>query len=106
MSKKMPSATFIYLQNNYPEDFAEMLCLEIEVSNFSMFRSRRRTKKKKTIKERYGEQLTDIIEWLNENCSEPYYPRVSQNQKLSWDTTIEFYFTDDADAMAFKLMFE
>lgn len=102
----MPAATFTYLQANFPEDFAQMARLEIQVSNFSMFRSRRRSKKKKTNKEKYGQQLVEILKWLDENCSEPYFPRVSQDQKLSWDTTIQFYFTDDADAMAFKLMFE
>lgn len=99
----MTAETFTFLKRTFPADFEDMPCLEIEVADFLRFR--RKSKKKKSEKERYGEQLSEIIEWLNENCNEPFFPRVAQDQRLSWDTTIEFYFVDDGDAMAFKLMF-
>lgn len=112
MSKRMTAEAFTFLKRTFPNDFADMPCLEIEVSSFNNFRTRifRLTRnspstKKKSNKEKYGEQLADIIEWLDENINEPYFPRVSQDQQLSWDTVIEFYFMDEADAMAFKLMF-
>ena len=102
----MPATTFMYLRKNFPEDFAQMARFELKVANFSRFRYMRKRKKRRTNIEKYGEQLAEILDWLDENCSEPYYPRLVKDQPLSWDTMVEFYFTDDTDAMAFRLMFE
>ncbi len=107
MSKRMTATAFSYIQKQHPD---EMLRLEIEVSDFTRFKYRRRRKnakpkKKKTSIQKYGEQLSSIIEWLDANANEPYFPRLVQDQRLSWDTKIEFYFIDEGDAMAFKLMF-
>lgn len=103
----MTATAFGYIQKQHPD---EMFRLEIEVSDFKRFRFRRRRKnakpkKKKTNIQKYGEQLASILEWLDENSSDPYFPRTVQEQKLSWNTKIEFYFIDESDAMAFKLMF-
>lgn len=103
----MTATAFAFIQKQHPD---EMIRLELEVSGFTRFRYRRRRKnakpkKKKTAIQRYGEQLASILEWLDENISEPFYPRLVQTQRLNWDTKIEFYFMDEGDAMAFKLMF-
>ena len=103
----MTATAFSYIQKQHPD---EMLRLEIEVSDFTKFKYRRRRKnakpkKKKTNIQKYGEQLASIIEWLDANANEPYFPRLVQDQRLSWSTKIEFYFMDEGDAMAFKLMF-
>jgi len=103
MSMRMTSTAFLHVQNNFP---GQMTRLEMEVASFNMFRYRRiRKKKKKTNVERYGEELAAILKWLDENVSEPYYPRKVTDQKLCWDTKIEFFFIEESDAMAFKLCF-
>lgn len=107
MSKRMTASAFSLIQKQHPD---EMILLELEVSGFTRFRYRRRRKnakpkKKKTNTQKYGEQLASILEWLDDNISEPYYPKLVQSNRLSWNTKIAFYFMDEGDAMAFKLMF-
>ena len=106
MSKRMTATAFGYIKKQHPD---KMTRLEIEVSDFTVFRYHRRRKnskpKKKTNAQKYGEHLASILEWLDENSSDPYFPQLVQGQRLRWDTKIEFYFVDEADAMAFKLMF-
>ena len=103
---RMTAKAFSFIQQEHPD---KMSRLEIEVSDFIKFRGHRRKKAKlkkdKTDTQRYGEQVGSILEWLDENTTEPYFPRVVPNQRLKWDTAIEFYFVEETDAMAFKLMF-
>ncbi len=107
MNKHMTSEAFSYLKMNFPEDFKKMEVLEIEISRFDLFRVKK--KKKKTNKDRYGVILASMMEWLNENCDQPWYAKMNYAESRmarSALTTVQFYFMEPTDAMAFKLMFQ
>ena len=107
MNKRMPADTFLYLQKNFPEDFGKMSKLDVDISKFDLFRGRR--KKNRTSVDLYGEQLNEILEWLDNNCDNPYFPKMDWAESRSSGsrfTRVSFYFMEDTDAMAFKLMFQ
>ena len=112
-NKKRISATaWVYLRDNYPDDVKQMHRVDIPVNSFNTLlkkRSRRskkpKQKKAKTNQQKYGQELGEIIDWLEENCNDQFYAKF---QKGSWDDpnkVVEFFFMEETDAMAFKLMF-
>lgn len=109
MSKRMTFDTANFLREQYPEDFANMSKVIVEVSRFNLPHYRRRRKKvsqeQKTNTYRFGPDLGPILDWLDENCSEVYIGRFAENEKLNENARVQFEFTNAADAMAFKLMF-
>ncbi len=103
----MTSEAFAYLKKDFPEEFSKMEILEVEVSRFDLFRSKK--KKNKTNVDRFGEKLAEIIEWLDDNCDQPYYAKMNYGEsKRSGKAlvTVSFYFIEPTDAMGFKLMFQ
>ena len=103
----MTADAFQYLKTQFPEDFKNMEVLIIEISRFDLFRVKK--KKKKTNADRYGEKLAEIIQWLDDNCDQPYYSKTNyaetrRSGKVMAD--VSFYFVEPTDAMAFKLMFK
>lgn len=115
MSKRISATGWTHLKRTYPDDVSKMHHLNIPVNRFSVFltRSLRQKKLAKLRKQgkitnvdRYGQQLGYILDWLDENCNDMYY---AENQGLlhfTSDMTVGFYFMEETDAMAFKLMFE
>ncbi len=107
MNKRMPADTFLYLQKNFPDEFEQISVLNIDIDRFDLFRGKK--KKKRTNIDRYGDQLNEILEWLSENCEEPYFAKMNwaeSRRSGNRFTSVSFYFMADTDAMAFKLMFQ
>lgn len=109
MSKRMSTHAYCTIRALYPDDVSKMATITIEVSDFNRFRYRKR-RKKRTNTERYGEQLTEILEWLDENCNDHYYPRTAnkvfdKSVGYTAGTNIDFLFMDETDALGFKLCF-
>lgn len=101
----MSTEAFLYLKKNFKDDFEKIYTLKISVQDFRTFHYRKKVRKRKrTKKQLYGEELVNILKWLNENCHEPYYPRF--DSKLGKNSIIEFFFMSEEDAMAFKLTFK
>ena len=112
MTKRMTTKLFISLP---PEDIEKMTRLDISVNRFNLkmkSRLKRRSKKiksspTKSNKQRYGSELGSIIDWLDENCSSPYYAKFADEDAHSTkkDKIVAVYFIEESDAMAVKLMF-
>lgn len=110
MTKRIPAASWTYLKKNYPDDVVNMACIKIPVNRFNVFMKKRfGTKNKKISKnnvQRYGRQLGCILDWIDENCNDMYYAEPGDIDFTSSNLIIEFYFMDETDAMALKLMFD
>lgn len=107
MKRRMTPEAFSYLKKEFPEDFKKMAVLDIDVSRFDLFRVKK--KKNKTNKDRFGDKLAGILEWLDGNCDQPFYARMNYRESKfqgSSVVTVSFYFIEPTDAMAFKLMFQ
>ena len=103
----MSAEAYSFIQNEFP---GKLSCLELKISDFKTFRYRKRRKskkprKQKTNAERYGNHLTTILDWLDENCNDLYFPKKDNVDRHTKEATIKFYFIEESDAMAFKLTF-
>lgn len=114
----MTPEAFNLIKTEFPEEFQQMTLVQMPVQRYDMFRVKKRkgkNKKKRSTKELYGDVMAEILEWLDENCSAPYFPRFQEGQynpprkgtiyEHKKTTIVEFYFISPGDAMAFKLMF-
>jgi len=115
MSKKISATAWTHLKKTYPDDVLKMHHLNISVNRFNVFLTKRlcqkkikklQDKTKITNTDRFGQQLGYILDWLNENCNDMYYVQNEGISQLTADMSVGFYFMDETDAMAFKLMFE
>jgi len=115
MSKRISATGWTHLKRTYPDDVSKMHHLNIPVNRFNVFLTkqlRRKRKEKLQDKEkvtnidRYGQQLGYILDWLDENCNDMYYAENEGISQFTPDMTVGFYFMEETDAMAFKLMFE
>lgn len=52
-----------------------------------------------------NKQLTDLIEWLDNNCLQPYYVTKEARNGASYTKDVVFYFMDPQDKMIFTLCF-
>ena len=104
----MTAQAVSFLKTKFPEEYKKMPVVTVTVGQLALFRYKNRKKKKKTDVERYGEHLANILEWLDNNCNEPYYARFDQDtlHRSSTSADVIFGFMDETDAFAFKLMFE
>ena len=96
-------------KEKYPDDIKDVVTVDFPVNRYNIFIKRRRKSKKKPSKtniERYGKELGTLIDWLDDNINEQYYVAFSGKEEYARDRIIRFYFMDETDAMAFKLMFE
>ena len=110
MGKRLTLNAWQIFKENYPDDVKDIITVDFPVNRYNIFIKRRRKKKKKKIAninvERYGKELGNLINWLDENINEQYHVEFDTNEKYTKDRIIKFYFMDETDAMAFKLMFE
>ncbi len=113
MSKRISATGWTHLKKTYPDDVAKMHHLNVNVNRFNVFLTNRlRAKKMAKLKDkptnidRYGHQLGQILDWLDENCNDMFYVQNEGLSQLRSDMTVGFYFMDEGDAMGFKLMFE
>jgi len=115
MSKRISATAWTHLKRTYPDDVSKMHHLNIPVNRFNVFLTKalRRKKLKKlrdkekiTNIDRYGQQLGYILDWLDENCNDMYYAENEGISQFTANMTVGFYFMEETDAMAFKLMFE
>ena len=51
-----------------------------------------------------NKELTDIMKWLDANCSSPYY-LTKESHRKTYVTDLVFYFMDEQDKMIFTLCF-
>lgn len=101
MAERMPAATWTFLRKEFPGEFIKFTTT---LQNFRAFRYRRNGKAK-SIRQMYGDFFNELMNWLEENTSEPWYARRVDSDLTNTEMIIEFYFTNEADAMAFKLMY-
>ena len=113
MSKRISATGWTHLKRTYPDDVTKMHHLNISVNRFNVFLTKtlrrkklKKLKNKATNTDRYGRQLGYILDWLDENCNDMYYAQNEGHSILTADMSVGFYFMDEGDAMAFKLMFE
>lgn len=115
MTKRITATGWTHLKKTYPDDVAKMHHLNISVNRFNVFLTRALRQKKLakiqkqdkiTNVDRYGQQLGYILDWLDENCNDMYYAENEGITQYTSDMSIGFYFMEETDAMAFKLMFE
>lgn len=109
MAKRISTQAWSYFKQNYPSDIENMIKVGFPISRMNVFIQRRRKKRvSKTNIERFGYELGRIIDWLDECCNDHYYAEFDEKSRgsLSDSVIINFYFMEDADAVAFRLMFE
>ena len=114
MGHRITTKAWLHLKENFAEDIKKMTIFEISVDRCNLFNSRAKVSRKEANKgkvrersniERYGIELGPIFDWLNENANDQYYAERGVNSGTSRNAMIVFYFMDEGDAMAFKLMF-
>ena len=110
MGQRLTLNAWNIFKENFPECIEDIITVDFPVSRYNIFIKRRRRRKNmpsKTNKERYGKELGTLIEWLDENINEQYHVEFEEKEeRYIKNRTIRFYFMEETDAMAFKLMFE
>lgn len=54
---------------------------------------------------RKNQELVDIMEWLDNNCLQPYYVSKESRMLIDHNKYVVFYFMDEQDKMVFTLCF-
>lgn len=100
------------MKDAFPEDIEKMVCISMPFDRSNIptrwLSPKKKNKKKaeqKTSVERFGVELGPVIKWLNENTNDQHYVDINQENTGNRNTTVRFYFFDETDATAFKLMF-
>ena len=109
MGQRLTLKAWQIFKENYPDDIKDVVTVDFPVNRYNIFIKRRRKNKNKPSKsniERYGKELGTLIDWLDKNINEQYYVAFNGKEVYTTDRTIRFYFMEETDAMAFKLMFE
>lgn len=70
--------------------------------NFYKYRKKQKCSKSNT--ERFGIELGPALDWLDDNTNEEYYVMIDRASKGYRIMEVTFFFCDDGDAMAFKLI--
>ena len=115
MGHRITATAWHYLKEHYAEDIENMTTFSVSLdrcnifpSHARIFRKRNPNRKKakdKSNTELFGIELGPMFDWLNENTNDQYYAEMAKKSGTSREAMINFYFMDEADAMAFKLVF-
>jgi len=114
---RITTTAWSYLKSNYSEEIEKMAMIEVSVNRFNIglkrYRKRKslkpRPKKKKNNIQRHGPELGNILDWLEDNCSDQYYPTFIDEKledRHKTEKIVQVYFMEETDAMAFKLVYE
>jgi len=108
MGNRISIKAWGFFNNEYPHDVAKMQIVEIDLDSFSIpsrFYAYKRKGISKNNVERYGDKLGNMLDWMDENANYQYYADINRGRRGVRSSCIKFYFFDDTDALAFKLMF-
>lgn len=105
MGKRISETAWLFFKKQYPDITKIFIKIDILVDKQNVFPKNTIKIKLKTNIERFGGELGPIIDWLDENINDQYYVKVNQFVSGLRYTTISFYFQNEYDAMAFKLVF-
>lgn len=112
MGKRLTVKAWEYFKEQYPEDIEGLSCFDVSFDRLNIFPSYTRRGKLKKAKntpksniERYGVELGPILDWLDDNTNEQYYANINRDKEGYRIIYIRFYFFEETDAVAFKLMF-
>ena len=116
VTNRISATSWSYLKSNFPSEVEKMSMIEVPINRFNLaIRQYRRktktssTRKRKTNIQKYGNELGNIVDWLEENCSGQFYPTFkhkSRGQRHTPETIVQVYFMEESDAMAFKLFYK
>lgn len=105
------------MKGHFAEDVENMTTFSVSLDRCNIFpsyariyKNRRRNPNRKKAKDKsntelFGIELGPMFDWLNENTNDQYYAEMVKKAGTAREAMINFYFIDEADAMAFKLVF-
>lgn len=115
MGHRIDVVAWTYMKGHFAEDIENMTTFSVSLDRCNIFPSHarlyrkrnpnRKKAKDKTNTERFGIELGPMFDWLNENTNDQYYAEMAKKPDTVREAMINFYFMDEADAMAFKLVF-
>lgn len=113
MGQRIAAVAWHEFKKQFPDDIEKMTTFDVSLDQYNLFLPRIRRKPSKYSKkaedksniEMFGIELGPMIDWLNENTNDQYYAEVAEKKRGVRAIRIKFYFMDEGDAMAFKLMF-
>lgn len=115
MGHRISASAWTYMREHFAEDIDDMATFSVSLDRCNIFPSHARIFKKrnpnrkkakdKSNSELFGVELGPMFDWLNENTNDQYYADMAKQQGTVREAMINFYFMDEADAMAFKLVF-
>jgi hypothetical protein len=106
MSKRISSKQWTYFRSNNPGDLDNLDYIDVNIDDYKNF-IRRYSKKriiKTTNRDKFGDQFGKMLDWIEDNCNDPFYAKLISRSTTSRTTVLRLYFFDQTDAMAFKLM--
>jgi len=107
MGERLTLKAWKYIEEQYPNDIETLSYFDVPFDRLNVFPNyyRLKSKKSKNNTERYGVELGPIIDWLDDNTNEQYYVNIDREYNGFRLMPVRFYFFDETDAVAFKLMF-
>lgn len=112
MGKRLTVKAWEYFKEQYPDDIEDLSYFDVPFDRLNIFPSYTKWRKRKKAKnapksnvERYGLELGPILDWLDDNTNEQYYANINRDKEGYRIIHIRFYFFEETDAVAFKLMF-
>jgi len=117
MGHRITASAWAYMKKHFAEDIENMVTFSVSLDRCNIFpshariyktrrrNSNRKKARDKTNTEQYGIELGPMFDWLNENTNDQYYAELAKQQGTVREAMINFYFMDETDAMAFKLVF-
>jgi len=113
-SKRISLVSWLDWKKKRPEIVALMPKIEIESNQRNLYRKITAMQAKRAgvsdLNLKFGNYLGLVLDWADENCKSPYYVEFKDQKKAAAagygeKTEFIFYFTDEGDAIGFKMTF-
>ena len=115
MGHRITPKAWCHLKEHFAEDIENMTTFSVSLDRCNIFPSHarllrkrnpnRKKAKDKSNTERFGVDWGPMFDWLDDNTNDQYYSEMTKKDETDRAAVINFYFIDEGDAMAFKLMF-
>ena len=105
MGKRISETAWRLFNEQHSDAVKNLTTFVVPFDKQNIFPRKFRRKASKNNTERFGIELGPAIDWLDNNTNNEYYAKIYRESNGHRIMEVIFYFYDEYDAMAFKLVF-